>query len=273
MKKEILTDEAIREFLLGRTSEEERNRIELIFLTDPASKERILVAEQSLLDDYLEGSLTNNDKENFLLQFSQTPAQKEELEIAQFTQESLARRASEHRQAVVPTRSIWRRLAIPRLIVPVAVAAVVVIVLGVIWLNWQRTTQRHLAIEKEIAQLNAPESVKENPAQFVLALAPVTNRGIGPQSELIRRAALSVVELKLRLIQTEATRYDAKLQRIDDPEIFSANNLQIDNDHTIQLRLPAHVLVKGLYKLTLTGITAEGTTSSVQEYQFTVREE
>ncbi|HEY6806879.1 MAG TPA: hypothetical protein VI306_25105 [Pyrinomonadaceae bacterium] len=273
MKEQILTNEAIREFLLGRVSEEERHRIELIFLTDPALKERILVAEQQLVDDYLDGSLSDNDRKNFLLQYSQTTAQKEELGIAQFTQELLAKRAAESRELVVPARSFWRRLATPRFLVPIAVAAVLVIVLGVFWLKWQTTKQQHLAIEQEMAQLNTPESIKQTTPRVVLELAPITSRSIGPQSELVRRPDLGVVELKLRLIQTEATRYNAKLERVDDSESLSVNSLQINNNHTIQLRVPARVLVKGLYKLTLTGMTADGTTSSVQEYQFTVREE
>ena len=81
MKEEILTDAALREFLLGKVDDEERARIESLFLTDSEAREKVLVIEQELIEDYLEDSLTAEDKEKFLLRYGQTAAQLQQLRI------------------------------------------------------------------------------------------------------------------------------------------------------------------------------------------------
>ena len=58
MKEESITDALLREFLLGKINDEERERIEDLFLTDSQTKERVLALEQDLIEDYLENSLT-----------------------------------------------------------------------------------------------------------------------------------------------------------------------------------------------------------------------
>ena len=69
MTEETLTDALLREFLLGKVNDEERERIESLFLTDSQTRERVLVLEQDLIEDYLEDSLTEEDKERFLIVF------------------------------------------------------------------------------------------------------------------------------------------------------------------------------------------------------------
>src|SRR5262245_30289575 len=81
MRDEILTDALLREYLLGRVDEADRERIENLFLTDSQARDRILVAEQDLIEDYLEDNLNAEDKEVFLWRFGQTPAQQRLLRI------------------------------------------------------------------------------------------------------------------------------------------------------------------------------------------------
>jgi hypothetical protein len=81
MKKEILTDAVLREFLLGKVDDEEAARIESLFLTDSQAREKVLVIEQELIEDYLEDSLTAEDREKFLLRYGQTAAQLQQLRI------------------------------------------------------------------------------------------------------------------------------------------------------------------------------------------------
>ena len=65
MTEELLTDAVLREFLLDQLDDSKREQIENLFLTDPQLRDRLLFAEQDLIEDYLEGSLTNADKERF----------------------------------------------------------------------------------------------------------------------------------------------------------------------------------------------------------------
>ena len=50
MNNESIDDAFLREFLLGKVSDEERARIEDLFLIDPQAKERVLGVEQDLTD-------------------------------------------------------------------------------------------------------------------------------------------------------------------------------------------------------------------------------
>src|SRR5690349_311562 len=81
MKEERLTDALLREFLLGKTNDEERERIESLFLSDSQTRERVLALEQDLIEDYLEDNLTQEDKERFLSRFAQTEDQRRTLRI------------------------------------------------------------------------------------------------------------------------------------------------------------------------------------------------
>lgn len=76
MKEESMTDALVREFLLGKLADEERERIESLYLTDPQTRERVLTLEEELIEEYLEGSLTKADNERFLARYAQTGEQR-----------------------------------------------------------------------------------------------------------------------------------------------------------------------------------------------------
>src|SRR5688572_1721425 len=97
MNDEILTDALVREFLLGKVDEKERERVEGLFLTDSQARERVLAAEQDLIEDYFEDSLTAADKELFLARYGETPAQQRQLRINKSIKDwALGQSASTH---------------------------------------------------------------------------------------------------------------------------------------------------------------------------------
>src|ERR1041384_3756700 len=81
MKKESVTDALLREFLLGKLADGDRESIEGLFLTDPATRERVLALEQDLVDDYLEDGLSEEEKERFVSRYAQTDEQRRKLRI------------------------------------------------------------------------------------------------------------------------------------------------------------------------------------------------
>src|SRR5215211_1751974 len=81
MKQEAMTDALLREFLLGKLADEDRERIEDLFLTDSPTRERVLALEQDLIEDYLEDSLSQEHKERFLSRYAQTDEQQRKLRI------------------------------------------------------------------------------------------------------------------------------------------------------------------------------------------------
>lgn len=277
MKREV-TDALLREFLLGKLADEDRERIEGLFLTDSPTRERVLALEQDLIDDYLEDSLSQGDKERFLARYAQTDEQRRTLRITGAIKDWAVREARAPHPAA-PTVSVWSRFWTwlrlkPRFVVPIAVTIAIAIVLAIVWLNSRTEQRKHLAIEQELAQLNSPASLREVPPEMTsFDLRPVSVRSVGAQAELKIPAGSRLIELQLPWIQNERySMYQAVVRRVSDRESFTISNLQAESDgrYTIRLRLTAQMLTRGDYQINLIGLAADGSASSSEEYSFVV---
>lgn len=275
MGDDLVTDASLRQFLLGQLSEEQRQQIESLFITDSQARERILFVEQDLIEDYLDDSLTAAEREQFLEQYTATSAQRRKLRIAKAIKERAVKEKAV-RPVVGPT-SLWSRLRErlrPHLVlfVPLAAAIVIAIVSTAIWLNRRVERQtRRLTIAREVIQLNAPSNRQVSPETTALDLRPGTLRSVEASPQLVKRAGVEVVELRLLLNPREQyPSYRAVVQRVGD-EPISVDDLRADSDgRTIRLKLPAHILSRGAYRIELTGVSAAGATGAAEEYQFTV---
>ena len=110
MNEEPVTDTLLRQFLLGQVDDRERQRIESMFVTGALSKERVIAAEQHLIDDYLDDSLTPADREQFLAQFGDTPAEQRKLRIARSIRDWATQSADMTPVANAAAGSRWSRL-------------------------------------------------------------------------------------------------------------------------------------------------------------------
>lgn len=274
MKEEILTDAVLREFLLGKVDDGERARIESLFLTDLEAREKILVNEQELIEDYLEDSLTAGDRERFLQRYGQTPAQLQQLRISKAIKEWAVRENAS--LAVSGGTSIFQRLRAgllmrPVFVVPIAVALIIAAVFVCVWLNGRL---KHSAIQRELAQLNTPASLREVPPQLVsIDLRPIAVRSLERGSEFKQSADVQKLELRLPWIQKERyPTYQAEIRRVSGDESFTVPNLQAENDNfsTVRLRLPTHILSRGQYQIRLSGIDSGGAIGITEEYAFMV---
>ena len=75
-------DLRMRQFLLGELSEREREELEQLVLTEEGTRDKVLMAEDDLIEEYLEGSLPGMERERFLRQFLSIPHQRNKLRIA-----------------------------------------------------------------------------------------------------------------------------------------------------------------------------------------------
>lgn len=279
MKEESVTDAALRQFLLGDVDDEERQRIESSFLTDAESRERILGAEQDLVEDYLENSLTAAEKEKFLKQYGSTPAQQRQLRITKSIKDWAANEGKGAATATTAASatSLWGRLSSRlglKLMIPIAATAVIAIVIALVWLN-SRTEKRNrlAALNQELARLNDPSSLREFPPGLVsLSLRSGSVRSLEPQQELVKAADTPTVELRLTWNQKEHyPTYRAVVRNISSNESIPFPPLTAESDGTtIRFRIPARLLTRGVYRVELSGVTADGLVSPPEEYQFTV---
>ena len=274
MKQETLSDAVLRKFLLGKVDDQERERIENLFLIDPEAKQKVVAAEQDLIEDYLENSLMPAEKKIFLSVYAQTTEQRQSLRITKSIKDRAAAATGSSRTVSAKTKGWtgfreWLRLR-RMAFAPIGVTVAIAIVIAVVWLN-SRTREQRLAIEQELAQLNVPSSVREVPPQMVsLDLSPVIVRGADHQVELKRNAAVQVVELRFPPFQMgHFSVYEAEVRRLGDDDAFTIRNLQPENDgrYATRIRLPVHILRPGQYQVRLSGIPKNGVT---EEYQFTV---
>lgn len=270
MKEEILTDTLLRQYLLRKVNDEERQRIEELFMMDSRARDRVLAAEQELVEDYLEDSLTTEDKEVFLSHYARTPEQRRKLRI----NKSIKQWAVTEAETPQISSSIWNRFPEslrlrPAFAIPIAVAILVVIVIAYIWLNRR---MEYWSIQKEVAQLNTPASLSQNPPQMVsLPLAPVTVRNGEGQNRVRKSADTQLVELHLLTIRNERyPTYRAVVYRVGEKEPMVTIDVNAENDKAIRLRFPLGILSNGSYRIKLSGIAAGGSPTPAEEYIFFV---
>jgi hypothetical protein len=258
-----------------------RQRIESLFLTDSFIRDRVLAAEQELIDDYLEDRLSTADRETFLWLYGYTAAQQRRLRIAKSIQEWAVGHKTSPASGELAI-SMWNRLLAELRLKPViaatAVTVTVLIVVAFISVNSHRSApqKQFLAIQQELVDLNRPSSLREIPPQLsFLTLPPGSVRSVEPEPELKRWRVSSIAELRLLWMQKEEyPTYLAVVRRPGDNHAYTVPDLTSDkeNGKVIRLRLPAHLLILGTPQIELSGVSADGTKSPTEIYSFTVSE-
>src|SRR6185295_15446849 len=230
MSEEPVSDALLRQFLLGQVDDQERQRLESMFVTGTLSEERVMAAEQHLLDDFLEDSLTPEDRERFLAQYGETPAAQRKLRIAKSIQDWAATNA-EVTAVGAAAGSRWSRLLgrvrlKPVFVVPIAALALIAIIFALVAV---RTKWEHRAMQQELVRLNAPTMSREVSASAV-TLTPGVLRSTEAEKEVNPPANVESVELRLLWTQKERfPSYEATIRRVDEDERFTIPNLQLDS--------------------------------------------
>jgi len=273
-----ITEQVLRQFFLGNVDNEERERIEILFITQSDANQRVLVAEQDLIEDYFDELLTPSDKTRFVQRYADTPHRQRKLRIARLVHDWALSNSPRAKTEFVPILAWYRFAAWLRfqrvVLIPITVTAVITILIAGVWLNNANKRERHRAIEAELARLNSPSAFLEAPSQTILTtIPPVTLRSAASEHKLKLSSSIRVVEVRLLWIQKENyTRYSAIVGRVDADEAFTVDNLraQIQGGVAISVRLPAQMLTPGVYQIKLSGIAADNTLSFADEYRFAV---
>jgi hypothetical protein len=275
MEVELLNDALLRDFLLGKLDEEVQDQLEDAFLVDPQAKEKVLLAEHDLVEEYLEGSLTSDDKERFLARYAQTPEQRRDLQIAASIKDYAVREAAKSQSIANSVSSSNNLLAGSRLksyLIPAMVAIVIAIITAVVWLNVRNRSDGGL--EQELAKLNSPQGINEVATSNSLDVLPVNVRGGSKQAELKQDNGSGVVELRLLWIEKEAySTYQARIRKVGDTTWHTVPALRPKSNgggSFIPLRVPANRLLRGTYQIELSGVNSNGSLSPSIEYVLTI---
>lgn len=237
----------IRQYLLGQVSRGAREEIERELLADAEMFAELLIIEEELTDEYVNGSINPDDRANFESHFLATPERQEDLRFASALNRYVTTRAS----AGVELAKPWvlspqaRRLA--------AAVAVVAIMAGALWFFFlrQRTPPTYLTLTLTISPNTREEGVE----------APK----VGPLGKQTLR-----VLLRLPNPSRPAAGYRAQL--IDTNGEPRSLNIAGQDAQSVTVEIPAAQLPRGQYALRLFAIDGSGTEQRINGcYYFTVQ--
>jgi hypothetical protein len=279
MNEKSVTGPLARRFLLGAVNDSERQQLESLFMIDPETKETILMAEDELVEDYLEGSLSESEKAKFLDQYAHGPRERRKLRIAQSIKEyglAEARRQTGN-STIQKLRGLisWRWPKERRLFALMAVTVATLLVVTAVWLvqwNNQRTRNNNLkaAIERELTELNSPSNLSKNPSPMLSVVLPSVALRSHRPPDVTSRLAYRIVELQLLLTQQqEFQSYTAVLSRVGGIEELTIPNLHAEKNsagRVVRLRLPSQALARSHYQISLSGVP----NGSTEQYDLVV---
>lgn len=286
---EVTTEDLqMRQFLLGELGEKERGELEQRVLAEAGLRDKLLMAEDDLIEEYLEGSLKGEQREKFLRQFLSIPHQRNKLTIAK----SL-RRFARNEANIEPVPAEARRLdtvsinpldtvqSKPQVLplrrkllmyAPIAAVVLVAVTIGAVWYaKYRRSETQRQAIERELAQVNASLEPILPADQISTLIVPLTSNANVTSIPSTFKGPILELWLLPKTKQTE--RYNALLQKVDSHDQFQISNLHLQDragGKAVRLRIPTRLLTPGVYRVQLNGLSTDGRVAETDGYSFKI---
>jgi hypothetical protein len=233
----------LRRYILGELDERLRLELEELLMTDADAFEALGVIEDELIEEYVEGTGSAEDRRAFEQSFLDCPQRQQRLDFAR------ALRARASRKG--PRMSAVRPLAW------MGLAALLVMSVG--------TTV--------LIRRSAPERL---PPVAMYDLAGGLIRAGGSLPRVVVPAGAVVVELRVQLPANDYPAYRAAVLDEDGKEVWSASKLAAkEQGGTVAVVLPvaSTLLPPGDYQVKLSGMAASGDPEALGSYPFRVTRE
>ena len=241
--------ETARQYLLGQLSDDQQGKFEQRLLSEDELSQEFDVTTEELVDEYLDGRLTQKEAEWFEQNFLASPEGKRSHRFA-----TTFHRYISNNQHKTNKRTLAQRLAAfltPRGVPLRAIAslAVVVVVVGIFW----------------YARTPSPRSF----ATLTLTNSPITRSGGGEVARIKVKEDALRVKLVLPATTTPGVSYRAEL--IDG----SGQNRTLEpigqDARSVSVEIPSSWLTPGQYAITLSTITSDNTAQRIPgSYQFII---
>lgn len=253
--------EKVKQYLLGNISKEESEEIDIAVISDDSLTESFLIAENEIIEDFLEKTLSEREMELFRKNFLTTPKRKQKvLHIAKlktYAKNSAKEIAKEANASFQNTNKINTRQLF-RFLVPVFAVVIICLVAGVIWIKYFKTITPLTPLEAEYAQLN--KDVFDNPEKyntlFPLNLKTTIKRGSDKKSSFVEVYLTDKVLVTLELPSGTNQESTYKIELIRDQNTaFKLNELRVyknPDGEELKFLLPKEVLGKGSYTVKAT---------------------
>ena len=254
----------IRQYLLGNLEQKEIEELDLQVISDDGLEEKFIAAEHELIEDYLEETLSPDEKELFRTNFLISQERKKLLQDISLLKKYSKNRSSEGKTNIETTKDsngFFRSLkSFFSISLSPAAAGFALLFIGLaalgIWQIFLADTRSPL--EKEYAVLN--ERDLSNSAEFSgisnASLFPGKFRDTGAAENLKEKNLSERVFLRLALpFEIESTAVFKFTLEKDEKAIFKQNLVRVYQNAAggkeARLLVPKSVLTKGQYQIKL----------------------
>jgi anti-sigma factor RsiW len=294
---ETLNEALIRKYLLGTLSPEDRERIEDAYFADGEALEAVVAAENDLIDSYVRGGLTDEERRYFAERYKASPDMTARVGFARALAHVVE---SENNVAAATPASLWNGfsslLRLPRPQIAWAFAGVAVLV-AISLLSLQnyslqkeirdaraeatRIRQENGTLRSQIAALNDKPQLQEGgesnqlaklepPADFSFRLVPGATRSSTASNDLVLPRNGGSIRLELVLDRDDFRSYEAVLQTADGKNVLQAKGLKsssVRGNRVVFLRLTASSIQPGDYAVRLRGEKDDGSIEEAEWYR------
>jgi hypothetical protein len=251
----------LKQFLLGNLPESEVEEIGVQIISDANYEEKMTFAEADLIEDFLEGSLSAEEKQLFLENFINCPERLELLEetslLKKYAQKPFTKDSIEQKKTVGFFESLSSFLTIN--LRPIAAGLLILVLAGIAWRIFLYDANINLSpTEKEYAALNAkdlnnaPEITDLSNKSLIAGTLRDTNSAVKLTAANLTESVLFRLALPSQVVKE--TIYNVELSK-DEQIIFKQPSIRVyqnQNGQEVKILLPKTVLPKGLYQIKLT---------------------
>jgi len=232
------------QYLLGQAGPEESSSFEERLITEKDFYDELTIAEDELIDQYLDDDLTSLEREQFESHFLSSPERRQKVRFGS----ALLQTADRNDSPRVPVYLLRSRA-----IVPYAVLVLLLVVGIGLWAIWNQS------------------NVRVASKTVTLTLLPGATRADQPVNKVSNSADVGVIQLRLALANPQET-YRVKVVNGDETEVWSGDGrLQTDTNHNfIVANIPAELLPTGDYRALLTRKLADGSFEEASSYSFRI---
>lgn len=268
----------IRDYLLGRLGEADRDSLEQRFLLHRDLVQTVAVIEAGLIDDYVLELLSVEDRQSFDSFFLLTPERMEKLSFSRSLRDYADYDAKTIRTQTPPaketsrpslSKSFWRMRQ--RLIWTTAIASLVVIAAGgslLLKREWQARREA-AALQRELAALNPPEEPRQVIANSIGPLEPGIVRGNSSAQGYAISATAEVVQLSFGVPTDDIAVYQVRKETAEGITIFALQDLRpvyVKGEKLILVNLPGRILQPGYHYFRVSGNADSGELKDVGVY-------
>ncbi len=263
----------LRRYLLGDLPDEEMETIDLWAISDAASRDELESAEHDLIEDYLEGSMSEPERKLFDENFLTNDERRENLKLTDLLMQ-------EARQKVPAATEDDRESRVPFLewllggYRPLAAAATVLVIGVVSFVGWKvLISQEPTALEQEYALLNQRElNIDAGDPRSVVHLAAGQFRDAEKPAEIAAGSLSETVLFRLALPYRPQPGATFRLEVVKgDAAVFSLENARVYSTNAgaeVRALLPRSILTRAPNQLKITDSKDPGL---VQTYSFVIR--